>query len=231
MTEPLGFRTAKRVVQLGRGAFFQDPETDLPNGRSVILRADDLTPQFGFVGSRFAEARVLLLGINPGNGPRNDIRTPNDARMMPSIRQFAEDPTEKNFVDASNAYQAECKHWPIWKRHCSEIVGAGKLSIDDIAYSNCLPWRTESQSNFDDSVARKAAQLFAAPLIEELKPKVIIALGKRANAILRMADAIPAHIITWNRAQAMTPAVRQERSGAAALIFQLLARDPVVTAG
>jgi hypothetical protein len=100
----LGFGAARRAVVLGRIAFFPDRESDLPPNRSALLRSDDLVPQFGFAGARYLSKRVFRLGINPGNGPRNDIRTPGDERMMPPIIRFSQSPTEQNFAAAVAAY-------------------------------------------------------------------------------------------------------------------------------
>jgi hypothetical protein len=79
---------------------------------------------------------------------------------MPILVRFAQDPSPEHFLQAQRAYEAECKTWPIWRRHCAEITGAGKLALDEIAYSNCLPWRTDSQSKFDDHVVRNGPPAF-----------------------------------------------------------------------
>src|SRR5438876_9351306 len=120
---PLGYRSAKAVARLGRAAFFDTATADLPTSRSPMLRRDDLTPQFGYVGSRYKKTRVLVLGINPGNGPRSDIRTSEDERMMPAHQRFAADPSPRNFEAATAAYKAECQRWHVWTRHCAEIIG------------------------------------------------------------------------------------------------------------
>ena len=216
---PPGYRSAVSVVAAGRAAFFGELEADLPANRSALLRADDLTPQFGYVGAHFSGPRALLFGINPGNGPETVSRSATDARMMPALVAFSADPTPVTFVAAQAAYRAECQTWHVWKRHCSEILGAGRLSFDDIAYSNCLPWRTGSNSAFSESVAKKAAVLYAYPLIDELKPSVTIAVGKRAAEILHLGGRPPPGLIVWNRAQAATDAVREERAEAAREIF------------
>lgn len=221
---PLGFRTAKDVIYAGRAAFFDTLDSDLPPNRSALLRGDDLTPQFGFVGEHFASSRVLLFGINPGNGPETVTRSATDARMMPVLVAFAADPTPSNYLRAQAAYRAECQSWHVWKRHCSEILGAGKLSFDEIAYSNCLPWRTGSNSAFSDSVAEKAADLYAYPLIDELQPSVTIAVGKRAADVLRAGGKAPKDLLVWNRAQVATAAVREERERAAKEIFARIGR-------
>jgi hypothetical protein len=222
---PLGYRAACAVLKAGRTAFFKDADRDLPINRSDLLRQDDLTPQFGFVGRAYTKTRVLLLGINPGNGRETNTRTATDERMMPSLIRFARDPSPTNFTVAQGAYQAECANWHIWRRHCAEITGAGKLSLDDIAYSNSLPWRTGSESNFDESVAERAATLYAHPLIDELNPAIVICLGKRAAEIVRIGNPKIPHLIVWNRAQAATPSVLLDRKRAAEEVFTVLGRN------
>jgi hypothetical protein len=111
----LGLEAAKQVVLLGRNNFFPNYNIDLPYRQSSILNEDDLTPQFGFVGEQYETKRVLLLGINPGNGRLNDRQTHEDERMMPVLQRFSHNPTEENFICASQAYMAECQKRPMWK--------------------------------------------------------------------------------------------------------------------
>lgn len=220
---PPGYQTACSVLEAERAAFFCNTDTDLPGNRSPLLRQDDLTPQFGYVGRGYTSTGVLLLGINPGNGKgTTTTRTATDERMMPRLIQFARDPSPENFELAQGAYHGDCATWHIWRRHCAEITGAGRLSLDDIAYSNCLPWRTGSESSFDDAVAERAAKLYAHPLIKELDPLVLICLGKRAAEIVRIGRPPLPRLITWNRAQAATPGVLAERKRAAVEVFTLL---------
>ena len=131
MISPPGYIAARKVVEIGRAAFFGSLISDLPEQRHESLRQDDLTPQFGFVGAEYSRAKVLLLGINPGNGPSHGI-TPADQRMMPPHRMFASDPTTENFLAANAAYARECVGWPVWTRHCAEVIGAGKLSLGKV---------------------------------------------------------------------------------------------------
>jgi hypothetical protein len=222
---PYGYKSASRAIQLGRAAFFGSATADLPQRQSEELRRDDLIPQFGYVGNDYAGVRVLLLGINPGNGPKGAVsRSPTDARMMPTISAFAANTTKDNFLLAQAAQKIECQTWHVWRRHCAEIFGAGGLSLEQIAYSNCLPWRSGSDSNFDDAVAANAAHLYALPLIEELAPTVVIAVGKRAADVLRLGGRPTKHLIVWNRAQAATAPVLQERRTAAEQIFRLVGK-------
>ena len=223
MRLPLGYRTARRVIELGRAAFFGIGDADLPKNRSAQLQADDRTPQFGFVGSRYSPARILLFGINPGNGSETEMRSASDARMMPALARFAADPSPEHFVAAQRAYQAECTGWRTW-RHCARILEAVGLEIEQIAYSNCLPWRSDHETRFSRDIATRAATLYAIPLVEELKPRLIVAISKRAERILSLGGRPTSNVVIWNAAHALTDRVREERDQAIAAIQSHLAR-------
>jgi hypothetical protein len=143
--------------------------------------------------------------------------------MMPALHRFAHNPTEQNYAQATLAYMSECQMWQVWKRHCAEVIGAGSLSFEQIAYSNCLPWRTASKSRFSDDVARKTAELYVRPLIDDLNPGLIMAMGKRVKLILEMTGLSLPRIIVWNRSQAATVSARRDRGNAA--------REIVILAG
>jgi hypothetical protein len=228
--DPLGYKTARKVLfDHPREAFFGDIDDlpkhplKLPDKLREELRRDDLTPQFGYVGERYSKTQVLILGINPGNGDP-DARSNADEEMMPALIRFADNPSSPELFDqAQKAYKTGFVKWR-GSRHFIDVIGAGKLELEDVAYSNCLPWRTESRAGFAPAVEQNAAKLYACPLIEELKPMLIIAFGKRAEKILRLcrSRAIPP-LITWTRARAATPAVRAERDKAAAEIRKAVA--------
>lgn len=220
---PLGYLAAKHVLELGRSAFFGWANGDLPQHRSDEISQYDKTPQFGYVGARYRETRVLLMGINPGNGP-SDFPTSSDRQLMPALVKFAQQRSPESFIEAQRAYQSVCRGWDIWKRHCSKVIAAGRLSVDKIAYSNCLPWRTESESGFSGAVAERAAKLYAYPLIEEVEPHVIIAMGKRAAEVLGLCERSLPPVIPWNCSRAATLKVVQERSDTAARISAMLKR-------
>jgi hypothetical protein len=60
------------------------------------------------------------------------------------------------------------------------------------------------------------------PLLLELAPQVVIALGKRAASILAMTGGPIKNLIVWNRAQAATARVKSDRAEAASRIFAAL---------
>ena len=143
--------------------------------------------------------------------------------MMPALYSFAGHPSPETFRKAQSAYRAVCQSWPVWGQQCSALLSSVGLSSDQIAYSNCLPWRTASQSAFVDYVAERAAALYAIPLIEELKPTIIVAVGKKAAAILGYSKVTLPPVVTWNRARALKASVVREREEATAQLRALLA--------
>ena len=220
---PPGFDAARRVVELGRAAFFAHAEEDIPIADSPIIQADDRLPQFGYVGSGYSRSGILLLGINPGNGPRA-ARNAGDEAVMPYLSSFVEHPTPENFLLAQQAYQRSCQGWLLWGRECNELLAAAGVSMNDIAFSNALPWRTKSESGFKVAIERRAAENYLAPLLDDLKPKVLVAVGKKVSRMLGNIGRIDASVVVWNRERALRPSVIQEREQAAMqfarLIFQ-----------
>jgi hypothetical protein len=220
----LGYAAAKQVVERGRGAFFPAERPDLPISQSEIVGRDDRTPQFGFVGARFSTTRVpvLLLGINPGNGDR-DRRSDQDAQMMTAMHSFAKSPTEQTFAAATAAYMRECRSWRYWQNHCDPVIRAGNWSFDEIAYSNALPWRTQSESGFLVYPQKKAAELYIAPLIKHLKPRLIVAIGCKAEDILHRTGVPLPEVKCWPRGWS-TPATMQKRENTLLEIAQFVVR-------
>lgn len=219
---PFGYETARRVVlKMGRKKFFGSALTNLPQNRAPEIAQNDLLPQFGFVGEQYTAKRVLLLGINPANGD-NDKQNSGDEAMMPLLKKFVEEPTPDNFRQAQQAYQKVCVDWVFWKNSVGKILKDSGLHLNEIAYSNCLPWRTKEPATFDDEVAENAALFFAYPLIQELEPYLVVAVGKKAADILRNNGRPISNLVEWNLAQQATSAVKEKRQKAIQEITQLL---------
>jgi hypothetical protein len=139
---------------------------------------------------------------------------------MPALYNFFERRDELSFVEAMTAYKAVCETWHIW-RHCRPWMTAANLNLEDIAYTNLLPYRIRSGANYSDLIALKALDEYLVPLIKELKPKIVVALGKRRpfeELLTKKSSGMS--IFAWNRAQASTEAVIKERSDTAREILQ-----------
>ena len=219
--EPLGYAAARRTVELGRAAFFSSSTEDLPIAGSEQIAFDDLLPQFGYVGARYEKCRILLLGINPGNGPRNE-RSAGDISAMPALHKFSAERTPEAFREAQTAYRAVCEGWAIWGRQCYELLRNTGIGMEDVAFTNALPWRTASQSAFKKQIALRAAELYVKPFVLELKPRIIVAVGKKAAEILDYAGLLSDIVVVWNRAQALQPQVVADREAARRKLVKLL---------
>jgi len=219
---PLGYLAARRVVELGRTAFFDAHRLDIPVADAAEIAADDLLPQFGFVGERYDERRVLFLGINPGNGTRAQ-RNAGDARTMPALEAFVKNPSAKNFLVAQQAYRTVCEQWRMWGHECSELLRRTNLSLDEVAFTNALPWRTATTSSFHKSVSQKAAMHYVRPYLGSLRPRILVAVGKKANECLGFINGQSARVVVWNRGRAATKSVIAEREAAVSALLALLA--------
>jgi hypothetical protein len=207
---PPGFKAAHRVIEGGRSAFFSHAEEDLPDATSSLIKADDRLPQFGYVGVNYEAKRILLLGINPGNGPR-DRRNPGDQKVMPALNNFAKEKSPASFVAAQLAYREACQGWLLWGRECSELLASAGLGMDDVAFSNALPWRTKSESGFSRAIERRAAENYVNPLVTELRPRIVVAVGRKVARMLHDAGHFNDEVVVWNRARALTKGVLDER--------------------
>jgi hypothetical protein len=215
-----GFEAALRVIDAGRAAFFGSSDADLPVAYTPEVERDDRLPQFGFVGQQYNKSRLLIIAINPGNGPR-DKRDRGDETSLPALERFVQDRTHASFAFALQAYREVCPGWSIWRHHGLPVIKAAGLSLDDVAYANCLPWRTRSESGFTDPAARRSAELYLMPLLSDLAPRVVVALGKKAAQILDLVPSLSAEVVVWNRARAPTAGVLAERAAAASRLSSL----------
>jgi hypothetical protein len=209
---------------MGRSACFRYELEDVPASTSPEVAQNDLLPQFGYVGKHYEQRRVLLLAINPGNGPRQ-YQNAGDTVVMPFLQQFATERSPEAFMAAQNAYRSVCQGWLIWGRECGAVLQAGNITLDDIAFSNALPWRTGKESRFSKYTARCAATVYAGPLIDELQPNVIVAVGKRVAEVLTYSGHMSDSVVVWNRERAPKPHVLLEREAAKVKLANLLSHN------
>jgi len=187
LTDPqtAAFRVAQRALAGGRELFFAPPDADIPAASSETIRADHLVPQFGFVGRSYLHGGVLVLGINPGNGKPN-VRSEDDAKMMPRLHAFKNNPNEETYLNAMEAQFEVYPRWQASKEINSKLVEAG-IEIEAIAYSNACPYRGNDPFRHVRTIQR-AANAWVAPLVAALRPRVIVAHGKESvTAVLKKA--------------------------------------------
>jgi hypothetical protein len=192
----LGYSAAVQALAVGRAGFYGPGERGLPKKKDDTVRADDLVPQFGFVGARYRTRRVLLMGIHPGEGP--EVRSVGDERMIPRLQAFAEAPSVDSYAAACEAHRQECTDWSIWKKHCGKFVRPGKLAIDEIAFTNCVPWRARNKWEVPLDVIDASAKSYVSLYLEELDPILIVAFGRFVPKVLDRMARRPWGVIHWN---------------------------------
>jgi hypothetical protein len=96
-------------------------------------------PWPGYIGPRYEENRLLLIGINGGVlSSVDEQRAESNRRMYLKLATFTDHPT----ADTLKAFMAECeKHIPTW-RFWNRATGHTGMLLQDVAYINVLAVHT-----------------------------------------------------------------------------------------
>jgi len=172
-----------KAVRLTRKDVFGEVEKQHP----VSEPEDAAVPQIGFVGRDYRAGGTVLLGINPGGGGDTYVRTAADSILLPLIESLRGGKAPRETLDAMfNQYAANMRTWNLW-RIVLPVLEACEKSQTEIAYLNWCPFRTRRDNMPHVDAMRRSREVYLAPLIEELAPTRIIALGKKAGNWLAKA--------------------------------------------
>jgi len=142
---------------------------------------DAAVPQIGFVGQEYRAEGTILLGINPGGGGDTYVRTAADSVLLPLIESLRDGEASRETLNAMfDKYAANMRTWNLWRIVLPVLEACGKNQTE-IAYLNWCPFRTRKDSMPHAHAMRRSRDVYLAPLIEELAPVRIIALGKKAG--------------------------------------------------
>lgn len=171
------FEAALRAVRLSRGDIFGSADEQLPIGEP----GDALISMVGFVGCDYRPGGTLLLGINPGGGGDTYVRTAQDARLLPMIISLREgEATPAALAAMFDQYAASMRTWNLW-RIAGPVLDACGARQSEVAYLNWCPFRTRADKMPFAYAMRRARQTYLAPLVDQLAPGRIIALGKKVG--------------------------------------------------
>lgn len=174
------YDAALKAVCIQRGDVFWPPDSQLP----MTEPEDALIPQIGFIGADYRRGGTLLLGINPGGGGDTYSRTAEDAILLPMIDALRR---SKASLEAMwtmfDQVLANMQTWNLW-RIVEPVLGASGNTPSAIAYLNCCPFRTLRDGRPHAHALRQCRDIHLGPLIRELTPNRIIALGKKAGDVL-----------------------------------------------
>lgn len=159
--------------------------TDLfgPDGDQMPVTeiADASIPQIGFIGRNYTVGKDVLLGINPGGGGDAYSRTSEDTVLLPIIERIRRNGGDKEELrELFDQCAANMRTWNLW-RIVLPVLEACNRDQSEIAYLNWCPFRTRADKMPRADVMRRCRDNYLLPLIEELGPRRIIALGKKAG--------------------------------------------------
>jgi hypothetical protein len=166
-------------------------------GRHEIFGVDDQMPAnlqddagtmfAGYVGAGYRQGGVVLLAVNPGGGgDAYSRRTPEDERFYPLLKEFRDGPAtevEANFRRINVEFASILPRWNLW-RILKPTLDAAGVGLDDIAYLNAVPYRTRGDAAPKAHAKDAAWRLVTGPTLEVLRPRLLIALGKKAGDIM-----------------------------------------------
>ena len=168
----------RTALSISRSDIFGEMDTQLP----ISEVRDANVPQIGFVGAHYRQGGDLLLGINQGGGGDTYRRTAEDGRRFGLITSFG-----KGAVDGPSARQVceatmeGMRTWRLWKI-VSAVLDACGAKQDEVAYLNWCPFRTRKDKMPAAKAMRNAGKFYFRPAVRILKPRRIIALGKKVSS-------------------------------------------------
>lgn len=174
------FLTSARVSRAALYGVSQDPQ--LPTN----LVDDARIPFLGFAGTKYRPGGVVLLAINPGGGGSSyRIRTAQDNQLLPLIVAFTEssgDHSPGHFAAMSSNYAAQVRTWNLWRILGPTLEACGK-ELSEVAYLNCFPYRTSEDRMPHASALRASWKKIVEPLLSQLRPATLVALGKKVGGV------------------------------------------------
>jgi hypothetical protein len=187
------FEIVKRILPGGRALFFESADTLLPKTDDENVKLDDRTPQFGFVGDAYETGGVLIVGINPGIGPRSQ-QLDSDRIMMEALRSLQGNPSALTYKQAMAAQMKALPEWPAGPIIKQELKTAER-ELNEIAYINSNPYRAgngDARDLYPLSATglkrqQQAADNWVRPMLTALRPGLIVALDYPAAEVLQLS--------------------------------------------
>jgi hypothetical protein len=167
-------------MRMDRAAVFGPFDSQSPTSEPQ----DATIPQIGFVGRDYQPGGDVLLGINPGGGGDAYTRTVEDSLLLPMIEALRKGEASPDAMAMAFAqYAANMRTWNLW-RIVEPTLNACGRNQSEVAYLNWCPFRTRNDAMPHAPSMRRCREAYLAPLLAELAPTRVIALGKKAGCYL-----------------------------------------------
>lgn len=142
---------------------------DIFGSKHTYVTDDRAQP--GYIGQKFDNHRVLLIGMNPagdGTGAQNGL-------VYTALDEL--DGKEPSVAELSRVIASVMPSWPIFMNCIQPILTRLGLTVHDIALINLLPWRSDSPHVLYEMSWRKIVNR----QVDALAPARIIALGSKTS--------------------------------------------------
>lgn len=166
------------------------------------LQSDARVPFLGFCGPCYRSGGVVVLAINPGGGGDTySTRTSQDSELIPLIERFVASSGAQlrpAFERMCASYAAQVQTWNLW-RILQPTLQAACIRLEHSCYLNVFPYRTAKDALPAVSARQTAWREVISPLLTQLNPSIVIALGKKAGRIAQALHIEPPRLFVVPR--------------------------------
>ncbi len=142
-----------------------------------MLRDDgENVPQPGFIGERFHERRILLVGQNPAI-PKSYMAA-RDRIYTAALRHVRDDRSAENWAKLQEVLLEFVPDWPVQRRYFP--LKESGLTLPEIAYCNIVRCRTKENGEPSVRMISECADNHFVRWLDLLKPRAIVFIGKWA---------------------------------------------------
>lgn len=174
--------------------------------KCILRDMQDNVPQPGYVGRKYSNKRILLVGQNPGVG--NGVTEARSHNYLEKLREIRDTPSAKVFSDLQDILTSLIPTWPVHGNYFP-LDEAG-LGLDEIAYINLVRCRTCSNGKPSVGMINNCSSHFEKWILR-LNPKAIVFIGKWASDNSKsLVDSHNIQHIFVNRMRSLSGAARQQ---------------------
>lgn len=177
--------TYHSVAGLNAMDFYPADDQGLERRMPQNQREDALVPAVGWVGRRYRPGGVAFIAINPGGGG-DAYRMPREDdvelyRLMRAFRDAPPDQVSGRFDELCDGWmQIQAKNHGIHKPVSLVLEALGR-DLQEAAFLDLVPVRTREDRMPTKAMVQASWERFTRPLIERLRPGLVIFLGMKAS--------------------------------------------------
>jgi hypothetical protein len=154
---------------------------------NLLRDKSENVPQPGYIGRRYRNTGLLLVGQNPAVPPAH--LSAEDLPYTSALRTLQRESTTQNYVDLHAVLQEFIPKWPMYGKYFP--LDECGLTVDDFAFVNLVRCRrTGKNSPPTRAIATNCTDEHFRRWVKLLSPKVVVFIGKWANDRVRAQGAI-----------------------------------------